>query len=96
MSIESMHVERNEDIAWSELDDEIVLLDIEEGDFYTLNQVAAEIWRFIDGKSTIGDIIGRIMTLYDADEAQVRDDVIRVIGSFTDRNLVSLSHESRS
>ena len=72
MNIDKMLIERNEEIAWSELGEEIVLLDIEEGDYYTLNQVSAEIWKLADGKHTISEIVEDIFALYEADKEHIR------------------------
>jgi hypothetical protein len=91
VNIEKMVLERNEEIAWSELGDEIVVLDIEEGTYYTLNQVSAEIWKLADGKRTIAEIVDLIFAGYEADREQIRDDVTRIIGDFSEKNLIELS-----
>jgi hypothetical protein len=90
-----MYIDKNEEIAWSELDEEIVLLDIEYGNYYTLNEMSALIWKLSDGRHKVSDIVGEILTLYDAEESQVRDDVLRILGDFNEKNLIELLHIPR-
>jgi hypothetical protein len=90
MKIDTMRVERNEEIAWSELDDEIVLLDIEAGSYYSLNEVSVFIWKVADGTLTVEQIVERVITEYDVERKQARDDVLRLLGELSQKNLLHI------
>jgi len=91
MDIDSMVPERNEEIAWSELEEEIVLLDIEGGSYYSLNEVSAFVWKRIDGARSIGDLVDEVLEEYEAAREQVRDDVIRLIGDLSQKNILFIT-----
>ncbi|MDQ7823727.1 MAG: PqqD family protein [Candidatus Eremiobacteraeota bacterium] len=91
MEIDEMYVARNEEIAWSELDDEVVLLDIDQGSYFSLNAVAADLWKLLDGSRTVASLVGEVLTLYDVEESQARQDVIRVVGDMVQKNLAVIS-----
>lgn len=92
MKIDELYIGRNEEIAWSELDEEVVLLDIEYGNYYTLNEMSAFIWKMADGTRRVKDIVGEILAHYEAGPEQVRNDVIRILGEFNEKNLIEISH----
>jgi hypothetical protein len=89
MKIDAMRIERNDEIAWSELDDEIVLLDIEAGNYYSLNEVSAFIWKIADG-TTVKQIVDSVTSEYDVDRSQARDDVLRLLGELSEKNLLHI------
>jgi hypothetical protein len=92
MNIDSIVLQRSDEIAWSALDDEIVVLDMEEGAYFTLNEVSAEIWKLIDGKRTISEIINAVHEVYEADYEMVKEDAIRIISDFSRKYLIELSY----
>lgn len=64
-----------ENISWKNLESGIVLLDLVNGAYYTLNKTATVIMQgVLDGK-TEQDIIAIIMKEYDCEEARATNDV---------------------
>lgn len=51
-----MPVARTEDLVIQELRDEILVFDTKSNKAHCLNQTAAKVWKFCDGKNTISDI----------------------------------------
>ena len=56
---------RNENIVFTDLDDTIVMMDVDEGQYYELDPVASRIWTLIDEQQTIQSICGALMEEYD-------------------------------
>jgi hypothetical protein len=94
--IDSMVLQRNEEITWSDLKEEIILLDMEGGCFYTLNEISGEIWRRAGGGESVKEITRHIHSLYDAPVTKIRDDVVGIIGEFLEKNLVELKRREKS
>ena len=46
----------------------------------TLNEVGAEIWKMLPEAESEGEIVERLLQVYDADAAQVREDVSEFLG----------------
>ena len=65
----------SESISWKNLDSGIVLLDIVDGAYYTLNETATVIMQgVLDGK-TEKEIVSLIVQKYDCEEGQATKDV---------------------
>ena len=56
---------RNENIVFTDLDDIIVMMDVDEGQYYELDPVAARIWMLMDERQTIQSICDALMEEYD-------------------------------
>jgi hypothetical protein len=66
------------------IDDETILVPIKQkaGEMqciYTLNETGAYIWQMIDGKMTVGDIVGRMIEKYEVSEEQAFSDLKELI-----------------
>ena len=56
---------RNENIVFTDLDDTIVMMDVDEGQYYELDPVAARIWTLMDERQTLRSICEALMEEYD-------------------------------
>lgn len=56
---------------------------------YTLSEVAAEVWRLIDGTRTIDAIVESICTSYDVDRASAEADVKGLVSDLAEAALLS-------
>jgi hypothetical protein len=57
----------NPDIVVTELEDGAVLLDMEGGVYYSLNDTGREIWRLLDAADGIDDLAGALSPRFDID-----------------------------
>ena len=65
-----------DNISWKQLGDRVVAVDTNNGDYYTLNDVASTIWLAVSDGKSVDDIVAQIMAEYDiTDEAKVRQDI---------------------
>jgi hypothetical protein len=55
---------------------------------YTLNAVANEIWKLLDGKRTLNEIVSELSSEYEVEEATLTTDVLRVIDEMSQEDLV--------
>jgi hypothetical protein len=54
---------------------EVVILDVQQGLYYGLDAVGAEVWSTLQAPSSVADIVDRIVTRYDVDRATAYADV---------------------
>jgi hypothetical protein len=66
---------RVEHVIAREGDQEVLLLDVESGCYYTLNEIGGRIWELCDGASTVSEIVAALCADYDAAPAKVGPDV---------------------
>ena len=71
-----------------DIGDETIFLS-EKGDMlHTLNAVGTFIWRNIDGKKSIRDILGLLLEEYEVPEPAARGDILRFFEELGEKNLV--------
>ncbi len=60
------------------------------GSIHQLNLAAAEIWQRINGVNTVGKIASEVAALFDADPAQIEEDVLAFLGDGEKRGWVTM------
>jgi hypothetical protein len=66
----------------------VVLLDPEDGHYYTLSGVGGRIWQLCDGSLTVEQLIDRIGTEYDGDPRAVAADLTCFLADLANERLV--------
>ena len=66
---------RNEAIVFTELDDAIVMMDVEEGSYYELDPVGTRIWVLLERGPRVAELCETLQREYDVDARTCRDDV---------------------
>lgn len=59
----------------TEIDDEVVVMSLSSGDFFSLTGTARAIWQLIDGTRDIDTLVAELATGFAADPATVRSDI---------------------
>lgn len=70
---------KNEDMPYNMIEGEAVLIDLDENEIIRLNEAGSEIWRLIDGKRTVGDIIHQICEIFEVEEKEAERDTIKFL-----------------
>lgn len=66
---------RAENFAETEIDEEVVLMDLGNGDFFSLTGSALAIWQLIDGTRDRAAILAALCEDYDADGETIAPDL---------------------
>lgn len=80
----------------SELQDESVILDVQSGTYYGLNDVGASIWAMIQEPKAIAKVQSAIMAEYDVSAEQCEQDVLTLLEQLIEIGLVNIYNESYS
>lgn len=70
------------------IDDEIVLMRIDTGEFYSLSGSGAEVWRLIDDQRSEADIVKMLEASFTAPAAVIAKDVTELIRELAGMGLV--------
>lgn len=70
------------------IDDEIVLMRIDTGEFYSLSGSGAEVWRLIDDQRSEADIVKMLEASFTAPTAVIANDVTELIRELAGMGLV--------
>lgn len=66
----------------------LVLLDLDGGQYYALDEVSARVWELCDGDHGVGTITEAIGAEYDAPVETIYEDVLAFLEEMLDENLL--------
>ena len=75
-------------ISLTQVDDEIVLLDLSEGTYFGLNKIGAQLLRGIQKETSIQELITQISEQYHMKSSAVELDIIELIEQLLENNLL--------
>lgn len=75
----------------TELDGELVLLNLQSGRFHALKDTGLAIWRLLDGKNDVSAIRQSMAERYNIDEAACRDKVSAFLQTLTAAGFVEIA-----
>ncbi len=70
-----MKYKRNNETISGRLHDELVMMDIPKGKYFSLNPVATYIWDMLEQPMSLEDLCGRLIEEYEVDAEQCRTEV---------------------
>jgi len=76
------------DVIFEIFDDEIVLINLENGNYYSITNVAAIIWKHIGDGSFIGEIAKRISNAYQGERKEIEQAIISFLGELQQESLI--------
>ncbi len=85
---------RNPDVSWTTLEGETVLLNLENGCYYTLNRVSSVIWEQFSGEQSLGEVLAVVHERFDVDEDVVREDLEALVTKLCHEGLIAEGKKS--
>jgi pyrroloquinoline quinone biosynthesis protein D len=81
-------VRRQDGVLAQEAQGQTVLLRLDDGGYYALDEVGAMIWELCDGERAVAEIVATLCAEFDAPEATVTADVLEFIGDLRRERLL--------
>lgn len=78
----------SDDVLFQDLEGEAVLLNLKSGVYFGLDPVGTRIWRLIEDKVGLGDIVETIVAEYDVDAARSGADLLALVEDLAKNELV--------
>lgn len=75
--------------AETRIDDEIVIMNLASGDFFSLTGSAAAIWDLLDGTRDRAEVLAALADAYDAPEADLAHDLDAFLGELRAGSLIA-------
>jgi len=79
---------RNNKTISGRLHDELVMMEMEQGKYFSLNPVATRIWDLLEAPESIEGLCSRLSAEYEVDSGQCRKEVESYIHEMADLGLV--------
>jgi pyrroloquinoline quinone biosynthesis protein D len=70
------------------VDDEIIVMRLDNGEFFALSGTAAAAWRLIDGKRDRAALVAQLAAEFAADESRIAADVDELLKRLKDSRLI--------
>ncbi len=83
-------IEANPDLMMADLEGEAVLLDMESGRYFGLNEVGTSVWVLIKEPRTVSEILQVLKHEYKVDELQLQQDVMAFLEAMNARQLIQV------
>lgn len=80
---------RNESILFSELEDKLLMMSIDNGEYYSLDSIAARIWELIETPKSIEQLCSILVKEYDVRPDTCEQDVVEFIEKMQSLGIIS-------
>jgi hypothetical protein len=84
-------ISRSPSVLTAEVDGEVVMMSIEQGRYFGLDDIGSDIWRRIDPPCSFAVLIDGLAADYDADRATISNDVQSLLGRMAEQDVVRLT-----
>ena len=79
------------DILTSEVDGELVMMDVDSGTYFNLDPIGTDIWRRLESPASISELCAALQRDYDTDAATIQRDVQAFAGDMLKKGLLRLA-----
>ncbi len=79
MSSKNKKFSRNLEIIDSQIDDEVVMMDVEQGTYYGLNNIGSAIWEALEQPKSIDELVDKLTKKYDISAEECEADIMPFI-----------------
>lgn len=89
MKVESL-IKRNEELFCSEMDEELVMMNLESNNYFGLNKIGRDIWERLEKPKTIEVLCQELTQKYDVSTKQCQKDVSTFLEKLQETNLIEI------
>ncbi len=84
-------VEANSNLMMADLEGEAVLLNIQTGRYFGLNEVGTTVWSLLKTPCSIEDILQHMQELYEVSSDALQEDLLQFLADMEKRNLLRIN-----
>lgn len=88
MNAEQYYTPNNPNVIHEVIDGEAVLVSMETGSYYSIDNVGATIWSYIESGLGVAQIVDAILNQYSGDCAQIENGVYQLIRQLLEEHLI--------
>jgi hypothetical protein len=79
---------RQQRVVCQQVEGKQVLLNLADGQYYSLDDVGSRIWSLCDGNRAVADVIATLCEEYDAAPEEIQSDALELLADLLDAQLV--------
>lgn len=80
---------RRPNVMSAVINDELVMMSVETGQYFNLNTVGAQIWRLLESPQSLNAIVAALVDGYDAPEAVIREETRAFLARLEAQDMVT-------
>lgn len=84
-------ISKKEDAVMAELDGKVVIMSIENGQYYALDEIGTDIWKSIEGSIAVKSIVEQLVQEYKVSEERCIEDLIAFLQSIESKGLIKIA-----
>lgn len=84
-------IKRSPEIVHSDMDGETVMMSIEQGEYYGIDAIGAQIWNMLEEEKSIEDICASLCEKYDVEASVCQRDVIRFLENMHEQKIIEIA-----
>ena len=84
-------INKNLEIDDTDLDGEKVMMNLDKGEYFMMNEVGSRIWEIISEPINVRRIIDTLRSEYEVDKETCKDTVVEFLGRLNNADLISIS-----
>jgi hypothetical protein len=88
---EKTKIKRKPNILTSTIEDQTIMMDLEQGNYYDLNIVGSRIWDLIEKEISVKDICSILLSEYNVEEKHCKMAVITFLKEMQKEGIISVS-----
>ena len=82
-------IKRQDNTPWKEIDREGIILKLNDGDYFAINEVGLFIWKLLNGTKSLEQIAHRISLYYHINESMALSDLLKFIKILYKKELIT-------
>jgi coenzyme PQQ synthesis protein D (PqqD) len=86
-----MNIKITDNVVWRDLEGEIVILNLTSVVYFSVDGVGTRIWILMSEQVTTEDIIRKLISEFDVEEAQLRSDMESLVKDLAGQGLIEVS-----
>jgi hypothetical protein len=79
---------KNERVIAQESTETLVLLNVDSGEYYTLNEVGMRVWELCDGEAKVSEMVAIMSNEYDVSAAVIEADILELLEELASEKLI--------
>jgi hypothetical protein len=83
-------ITRNDDIIFSEMGDEIVMMSIDKGEYYGLDPVGKRIWELLEKPEPVSTVCDTLYREYDVAPDKCKQDVLVFLDQLFEKEIIKV------
>lgn len=88
---ETQLTRNDEDFLCTEVDGETVIMNIKTGNYFGLNDISTDIWKYMDKPIAFKDLISKIMSEYKVDKKTCENDTTALLFQLVKFKVITMS-----